>query len=188
MNWIIGKMTPMLTCQLAMLTSPASAIAISPLPTSNGYPPALIAQPTPIETFTLTGELTANDKTLPDGSYARLHPFEGIAGQQVTIDLISDDFDAFVLLVGPNETLLGQDDDSGEGTHARLTSILTETGTYQIVVNTAQAGEMGQYTLTVRPASEAEREVAAVNGLRLCDGRCPDPGADPLMGRWQFLS
>ncbi|MEM9163112.1 MAG: tetratricopeptide repeat protein, partial [Cyanobacteria bacterium P01_F01_bin.4] len=172
MNWIIGTIAPALACQLAILTCPAPATATrllpasnGPLPTSNGHPPTLIAQPAPIETFTLTGELTPEDETLPDGSYARLHPFEGVAGQQVTIDLISDDFDAFVLLVGPNEILVGQDDDGGEGTHARLSSILTETGTYQIVVNTAQAGEMGQYTLTVGPASQAEREVAAANAL-----------------------
>ncbi|MEO0458214.1 MAG: hypothetical protein AAF152_16760 [Cyanobacteria bacterium P01_A01_bin.114] len=158
MNWIIGAFAP----ALAPVLVPALAPALAPVIAYQlERVPILWAQPAPIEPFTLTAELTRRDRRLPDGSYAKLHPLNGIAGQQVTIDVISNDFDAFVLLVGPNERVIGQDDDSGEGRHARLTSILTITGTYQIVVNTARPGEIGRYTLTVGPASDA-MEVAAL--------------------------
>ncbi|NEP17838.1 MAG: hypothetical protein F6J97_13185 [Leptolyngbya sp. SIO4C1] len=121
--------------------------------------PAL-AQPTPFEPVTIVGELTARDRRLPDGSYAQIQTFEGQAGQQVLINLLSNEFDAFVLLIGPNNTLVGQDDNSGGGTQARLRALLTAVGVYKVVVNTANPDEFGHYTLTITPDGSADSEVA----------------------------
>lgn len=69
---------------------------------------------------TIAGELTPNSPTLEDdGSYYEAHTLEGSAGEALTIDLISDDFDAYLILVSPTGEHIAQDDDSAGGTVAR---------------------------------------------------------------------
>jgi tetratricopeptide (TPR) repeat protein len=135
---------------------------------SNGglfWSPPLLAQVPEFVPFTRTGRLTTDDELLPDGTYGQIQTFEGLAGQTVTIDLLSDDFDAYLLLLDPRDQLVVQDDDGGEGTNARLSLPLTVSGLYQIVVNTALAGEIGQYTLQVAPAIANETDLADANQL-----------------------
>ena len=70
---------------------------------------------------TIVDRLDHNSDRLEDGSYYNLHTFEGKARETLTIDLISDDFDAYLILVDPNGDLIARDRDSGEDTHARNT-------------------------------------------------------------------
>ncbi|WP_008318299.1 hypothetical protein [Leptolyngbya sp. PCC 6406] len=60
--------------------------------------PERLAQVTP---HTVTGQLDENSATLDDGSYFNIHTFEGIAGDIIIIDLVSADFDSYLILVGP---------------------------------------------------------------------------------------
>lgn len=97
---------------------------------------------------TITGELTPASRRLQDGTYAEGHPFTGRAGQGVLIDLVSDAFDAYLLLVGPDGQVVAENDDGGDGVNARLLVTLPTTGTYEIWVNTYGPQEVGAYTLT----------------------------------------
>ncbi|MBE7385088.1 MAG: tetratricopeptide repeat protein [Leptolyngbya sp. SIO1E4] len=116
--------------------------------------PRQLAQVTP---GSVTGQLDETSQTLEDGAYFAVHSYEGTAGEIVTLELVSEDFDTFIFLVSPTGELLRRDDNSGDGTNAQFTIELPETGTYQIGVISNIPGEIGQYTLSLRLASAAEQ-------------------------------
>ena len=60
------------------------------------------------------GELTAASQQLDDGKYFELHTFNAQAGQQVTVELTSDSFDTFAVLLSSSGQPLVEDDDGGD--------------------------------------------------------------------------
>ena len=98
------------------------------------------------------GSLDTNSQTLEsDGSFYEEHSFSGQAGQTVTISLESQDFDPFLIVVGPNDQVLGQNDDASPRTlNALLTLTLPTTGTYRIIANAYDRTGRGTYVVTVR--------------------------------------
>ena len=94
-----------------------------------------------------------------ESTYAQQWKLAGTAGQIVTIDLVSDAFDAYAFLLGPGLDKPPQDDDSGGRCNARLTARLPKTGDYVVVVTTSDRLATGRFTLTVvsgsRPVSLA---------------------------------
>ncbi len=106
---------------------------------------------------TQQGSLTRNDVLLTsDSTYAQAWTMQAQAGQTVTIDLESDDFDAYLFLRGPgiNGGRDFQDDDSGGTCNARLTATFPQTGEFEIVVNTAGKYATGQFSLSVTTGSK----------------------------------
>jgi hypothetical protein len=81
------------------------------------------------------GRLETGDQTMNDGTFADVWTFQGTAGQAITIDVMSDEFDAYAQLLDAAGNRLAEDDDSGGNLNARLTYTLPATGQYQIVVN-----------------------------------------------------
>jgi hypothetical protein len=74
---------------------------------------------------------------------------EGKAGQRVIVDLMSSDFDAYLIVRDADGRLLGSDDDSGEGTNARLHTVLPRDGTYRVIATASGDSARGRYTLVV---------------------------------------
>jgi hypothetical protein len=95
----------------------------------------------------VSGTLTRSDQRLGDNSYYQAWTFFGTAGQNVQIDVTSSDFDAYAILKGPDGNEIGQDDDGGEGTNARIQLFLPTTGTYRVLVNAFRQGQVGRYVL-----------------------------------------
>ena len=94
------------------------------------------------------GRLEAGDQTMNDNTFADVWTFQGTAGQAITIDVMSDDFDAYGQLLDATGNRLAEDDDSGGNLNARLTYTLPATGQYQIVVNNfGDTRRMGVYRL-----------------------------------------
>lgn len=83
----------------------------------------------------MQGRLEQGDQTMNDGTFADVWTFQGNAGQAVTIDVMSDDFDAYGQLLDAAGNRLAEDDDSGGNLNSRITFTLPATGQYQIVVN-----------------------------------------------------
>ncbi len=108
---------------------------------------------------TITGQLSAGDCTLADGSFADRYSFSGTAGQQIAISLNSTAFDAFLGLLNANEVVIATDDDSGGGTNARIPASgffsLPATGNYIILANSFAAGGIGSYTLSLTGSAPA---------------------------------
>ncbi len=107
------------------------------------------AQQIPLGT-SVSGELTASDPTLTDGSHYKLFTFMGNAGQSVQIDLMSSAFDAYLYLRDQNGQSIAHDDDGGGGLNSRIIQQLPYTGMYQIVANTLQSGQYGAFTLQLQ--------------------------------------
>ena len=95
------------------------------------------------------GALSASDYLAPDDSYVEAWAIEGTPGQSVTVDLISDDFDAYLYVAGPGLTETLADDDSGGGCHARLTFTFLESGTFHVVASSTSSRTTGTFALRV---------------------------------------
>lgn len=102
------------------------------------------------------GTLGPRDVLSADSTYVQSWTLAGEAGQTVTIELISTEFDAYVMLRGPGITGSRDysDDDSGGTCNARLTVTFPQTAGYEIIVNTAGKMESGAFTLTVDAGSK----------------------------------
>ncbi|MGJ3251897.1 MAG: PPC domain-containing protein [Elainellaceae cyanobacterium] len=102
------------------------------------------------------GRLTADDSILPsDGSLYDEYSFEGRAGQQITISLESSDFDTYLILLGPNNEVLAQNDDvSATNLNSSLTVTLPSNGTYRVIANSYSSGDRGRYTLIATEAGQ----------------------------------
>lgn len=101
-----------------------------------------------------TGALSASDYRLPNDAYVDVWEIEGRAGDHVTIDLRSDDFDAYLYGVGPGLPSTIQDDDSGGRCDARIELRFLEDGEYRVAATTLGSNTVGVYT--IRASTRAE--------------------------------
>ncbi|MGB6013701.1 MAG: tetratricopeptide repeat protein, partial [Nodosilinea sp.] len=144
---------PMASGVLAMLLAVGSG--------SVGAAPDVVPRVAQVAPNSVTGQLDETSDTLEDGSYYAVHTFEGTAGDIVAINLASEDFDAYLILVGPDGETVAENDD-GEGTNSLLVVQLPATGRYQVLANTYEAGAVGAYSLGWRSATAAEAAEAEV--------------------------
>lgn len=100
---------------------------------------------------TVFGELEPSDCALDDGSFADFHEFPGTAGQTVTVTMTSGSVDAYLFLLDPNDSVIGEDDDGAGGTNARISNVtLNVSGSFAIVANSLTGGETGPYSVTLQ--------------------------------------
>jgi S1-C subfamily serine protease len=122
----------------------ASNIATTPGGDGITQPPEAIS----LNGAPIQGQLTPNSDILPsDSSYFNAYSFEGRAGQDVDIIMRSSQVDAYLILIAPDGTASIQDNDTGGGRDARITTTLPQDGTYTLLANTYGSGETGQYSL-----------------------------------------
>ena len=114
------------------------------------------------------GRLTNRSSRLRDGSRYNLYEFSGEAGQEVRIQLESSDFDTYLILIGPDDQPLAENDDRNRGdTNSELVLNLPATGTYRIVANAFDSRGRGDYQVAVY-ATETSRNTTQEK---------PDPNA-----------
>ena len=110
------------------------------------------------------GRLSKDDMVVPtDGSYYQVHEIVAEAGQELVIDLMSSDFDAYLIVHAPSGEVF-TDDDGGEGFNSRLSITAEESGTWKVFANTIGRGEVGQYRLVVRTMDAGAFESKNFNG------------------------
>lgn len=93
---------------------------------------------------------TLTDKDIPtgDGGFARDYTVQLAAGDQVAIDLISDEFDTIVMLLGTDGSAIAENDDGPDGTtNSLLFARINEGGTYIIRVQAFGETGSGKFTL-----------------------------------------
>lgn len=100
------------------------------------------------EMVELEGTLGSTDLRTTTGMVIQVYELQGSRGQPFSIDVMSTDFDAYLMLVGPGYGEPETDDDSGGACNARLTVFLPEDGPYRVVV-ASLAGSTGTYQLRV---------------------------------------
>jgi tetratricopeptide (TPR) repeat protein len=96
--------------------------------------------------------------------YYNVHTFEGKAGEQITIDLTSSEFNSYLILLDPEGKKIAEDDDGGSGNNARIIVTLPTSGTYTIIAN-ARTGETGNYTLSWRKTTSDDLALAEAHKL-----------------------
>ncbi len=141
-NSFIGAAAGDFTLTLEM--AGGSAVVPTPLPPVVTVVPA--TGDTLLPNVPLAGTLSAEQPTM---SYT----FTGAAGQNVTITLESDAFDAYLTLQDARGNVLATDDDSAGSLNARITDFaLPADGTYTAVVSSFAGSAAGDFTLTLETA------------------------------------
>ncbi len=96
------------------------------------------------------GTLSDRDIPLGDGGFARDYTIQLNAGDQVAIDLISDNFDPVVALLTKDGKTVGKNDDGPDGTsNSLLFARIKKTGTYTVRVQGFSDTSGGNFTLRV---------------------------------------
>jgi S1-C subfamily serine protease len=94
-------------------------------------------------------QLDDTSNLFADNSLFNIYEFQGQAGQQIEIEMYSNQIDSFLMLIGPNQEDLGHDDDGAGGVNARLVAQLPTSGTYLVLANSYAPGEQGAYEIQV---------------------------------------
>ena len=95
----------------------------------------------------VVGSLSPADFMSINDQYLEAWAFEGEEGETVTFDLMSDDFDSRLYIVGPGLDEVLSDDDSGGACHARIRLTVLESGTFHIVASSLSYRSTGRYRL-----------------------------------------
>jgi hypothetical protein len=102
---------------------------------------------------TVTGSLTSDDPEFSgDSTYFERWILPVHTNQAFTVDLISDDFDAYLLLTRGRGEKLVDNDDGGGGCNARIVYTATDDHPLRVIVNTASRPrnrQTGRFTLRV---------------------------------------
>jgi serine protease Do len=106
-------------------------------------------QQLPPEGQAINAIFKAGDRTLPDNSYFHLYVFEGHAGEQIDLEMLSQQVDSTLFLLLPSrEKLVAQNDDIAPNNfNARLKVTLPHDGIYYLLACTFEGGESGTYQL-----------------------------------------
>jgi hypothetical protein len=98
-----------------------------------------------------SGRLEEGDAQIETGEFSDLWAFEGTAGQHVVVEMTSNGFDSWLGLVGPDGTVIDQNDDAdGRTDLSRVEVTLRDSGRFRVVATSFGAGETGNYTLALR--------------------------------------
>lgn len=97
------------------------------------------------------GTLAAGDFQLEDGTYLESWRLDVTDPGFLTVELASTDFDTYLFLALPDDTIMQVNDDCDLNNFdlSCIKDIPTVTGTYYIGVNTFGAGEVGDYDLSM---------------------------------------
>jgi Bacterial pre-peptidase C-terminal domain len=95
---------------------------------------------------------TLSEKDIPTGvgGFSRDYVVTLKEGDQIVLDLISDQFDALVTLIGPDGATVGENDDGPDGTtNSLLFTRITRAGNYIVRVAPYAGQGLGGFTLKV---------------------------------------
>jgi len=124
---------------------PALAVAFAPLPADD----------------TISAELPLSAPRMPGRGRFQAYRFDGRAGERIVVSMIAEQFDSYLelaLVRGSTLSVIGSDDDGGEGVNARLVATLPESGTYLLVASALSADSArgaGSYTLSRASCDDA---------------------------------
>jgi thiol-disulfide isomerase/thioredoxin len=138
--------------------APAEAEAKRP---AQGKSPALKAVEVKLAAgkFSVDGEIVAND-AMYQNKPVKAYEVRLDGGKTYRIDLVSNDFDAYLFLQDKDGTLLAQDDDGGGDLNSRIVHEVKEAGIFRIIAGPLQRQEKGKFTLSINEATKEEREQA----------------------------
>lgn len=110
-----------------------------------------------------SGKLADGDSQLNTGEFVDVYEFTANAGQQIVVDLHSDDFDTYLFIRHADDKEFQVDNDDYEADQHRSQIVLDapRSGTYLAFVTSYGAGETGAYRLSISnplPSSSLRQE------------------------------
>lgn len=143
----LGKIIifPVMLLTMGILTNTAFAQKNTIINSSNLY------KPLPINGSTEIND-TLSDKDIPtgQGGFARDYTMKLNKGDNLAIDLSSDNFDSIITLLAPNGSTVAENDDGPDGSsNSLLFTRITETGNYIIRVRSFGETGIGKFQLKV---------------------------------------
>lgn len=108
-----------------------------------------LARPVANKPTEIQGKLKPDDPPGPFRDYpSQFHTIELLTGKTYVIDMISAQFDSYLVLQNANAVTLAQDDDSGGNLNSRIRFRPPANGSYRVVATTFN-GQVGAFTLRV---------------------------------------
>ena len=125
----------LLTMEIGIKTASAQNKLYSPIPLTN--------------LTEISDTLSNKDIPTGQGGFARDYAIKLNQGDNLSIDLSSENFDTMITLLAPNGSTAGENDDAPDGTsNSLLFTRITETGTY--IVRVRSFGETGVGTFKLK--------------------------------------
>jgi Bacterial pre-peptidase C-terminal domain len=107
--------------------------------------------PIPLTNFAEISDILS-DKDIPtgQGGFARDYSVKLNKGDNLAVDLSSENFDSIITLLAPNGSTVSENDDGPDGTsNSLLFTRITETGTYIVRVRSFGETGVGKFKLKV---------------------------------------
>ena len=158
-------------CSIFSKLKPLSPSLRPPMTRSAGFIPVIVSSvaialtPGLVNASTVyTGTLEPGDAIFAyDGSLYDDYAIQGERGEQLTIQLQSDEFDPFVAIVGPQgEWLLQNNNASTTDQNAELSFTFPDNSVYHVFVNTYAVSGRGTYTLSLAVNRESSQSKEVV--------------------------
>lgn len=132
---------------LALPTAPAPAAAAAPAPAPAAAGAALGAAS---DTISHAGLLTPTSDWYYRGRFADAHPLQLEVGSEVRIRLTSGEFDAYLIVLDPDDLeVVNVDDTPGFGTDVDARFVAARRGPYLVIATTAFREQTGRYQLQI---------------------------------------
>ncbi len=133
---------------LALLLPACLAISLTAIPTKAQ---SQLYNPIPLPASNeIIDKLTDKDIPIDKGGFARDYAIELNAGDQVAIDLTSQEFDTIVALIASDGSIIAENDDGPDGsTNSLLFTRINEKGRYIIRVKGFGSTSGGNFKLKV---------------------------------------
>jgi hypothetical protein len=96
-----------------------------------------------------SGSLAAGDMTLDAGEYSDVFVFDAVQGQGIVASVASTDFDPYMALMFPDESIVQNDDWEGSSQLSRIEVVAPETGRYRLMATSYRPASTGAYTVQV---------------------------------------
>lgn len=134
-----------------------------------------------------TGTLADGDLTLPTGEFQDVYALDVEAGQMITVELASTEFDPYVAVVLLDGSVVQNDDWQSRSDLARVEVQAPETGRYRVFATSYRVGATGAYSLTADVSSAygvvaaaAPAEGGRTYGIFMGISDYPDDGPSDL--------
>ena len=142
----IGQPTAQPLAQATPLAQPTAMQPMAAAPSNVILPPGQVGQI--MAGQEVRGRLEPGDQPMGDSTYADVWQLQGAAGQNIAVELRSEEFPTYLQLLDAGGHVLSE---SAGHPNSGLAYTLPATGTYQIVVNSnGPLRRTGIYTLSVR--------------------------------------
>lgn len=134
-----------------LFTSPALLLVWLGGAIAHAQTPSRFYKPIPLTSGNeISDQLSNKDIPTGQGGFARDYEVELSDGDQVAIDLTSDDFDTIVSLLSEDGSTIAENDDGPDGTtNSLLFTRIVDAGTYVIRVRAFGETNGGKYTLKI---------------------------------------